>query len=134
MNFAVNYLAVIVAAVAAVVINALWYNVIMKAQVTALRTADPTIAGRDPAPPMYGIAIVGQLLLSFVIAVVLRSTGLTGIGNGVVAGFVLWLGLSLPPIAQILIFGYRNRQFVLVDGAVWLINACVIGAIHGLWL
>ena len=133
MNFAVNYLAVIVAAVAAVVINALWYSVLLKAQVNALRAGDPTIAGRDPAPPMYGVAIVGQLLLSFVIAVVLKSTGLTGIGSGIVAGFVLWLGLSLPPIAQILIFGYRNRQFVLIDGAVWLINACVIGAIHGLW-
>ena len=34
MNFAVNYLAVIVAAVAAVVINALWYSVILKAQVS----------------------------------------------------------------------------------------------------
>jgi Protein of unknown function (DUF1761) len=133
MNFAVNYLAVIVAAVVAVAINALWYNVIFKAQVNALRAADPTIAGRDPVPPMYGVAIVGQLLLSFVIAVVIKSTGVTGIGGVVLAGSVLWLGLSLPPIAQILIFGYRNRQFVVIDGGVWLLNALVIGAIHGLW-
>ena len=41
---------------------------------------------------MYGVAIVGQLLMSFVIAVVLKSTGVTGIGGGVLAGFVLWLG------------------------------------------
>jgi hypothetical protein len=133
MNFAVNYLAVLVAAIAAVVINALWYSVILKAQVNALRAGDPTIAGRDPAPPMYGVAIVGQLLMSFVIAVVIKSAGLTGIGGGVLAGLVLWIGLSLPPIAQIHTFGYRNRGFLVVDGAVWLINACVIGAIHGFW-
>jgi hypothetical protein len=131
--FAVNYLAVVVAAVAAVVINALWYSVLLKSQVNALRAADPTIGGRDPAPPMYGVAIVGQLLMSFVIAVVLRATGATGLEAGVLAGLLLWLGLSIPPIAQIHVFGYRNRGFVLVDGAVWLINACVIGAIHGLW-
>ena len=100
MSFAVNYLAVIVAAVAAVAINALWYTVILKAQVNALRAGDATIAGRDPAPPMYGVAIVGQLLLSFVIAVVIKSTGVTGIGGGLLAGFVLWLGLSLPPVAN----------------------------------
>jgi hypothetical protein len=131
--FAVNYLAVIVAALAAVAINALWYSVILKSQVDALRAADATIAGRDPVSPMYGVAILGQLLLSFVIAVVLKSTGATGLGAGVLAGALLWLGLSIPPIAQIHVFGYRSRGFLLVDGAVWLINACVIGAIHGLW-
>ena len=131
--FAVNYLAVIVAAVVAVVINALWYSVILKAQVNALRAADPTIAGRDPQPPMYGVAIAGQLLLSLIIAVVMKGAAITGFGPGVLTGFLLWLGLSIPPIAQIHVFGYRNRGFVLVDGAVWLINACVIGAIHGIW-
>ena len=45
MNFAVNYLAVIVAAIAGVAINALWYSVILKAQVGALRKGDATIAG-----------------------------------------------------------------------------------------
>jgi hypothetical protein len=133
MNFAVNYLAVLVAAVVAVVINALWYSVILKAQVSALRAGDPTIAGRDPAPPMYGVAVVGQLLMSFVIAVVIKSAGLGGVGGGLLAGLLLWVGLSLPPLAQIHVFGYRNRGFLVVDGAVWLINACVIGAIHGLW-
>ena len=77
--------------------------------------------------------IIAAALLVVVIAVVIKSTGVTGIGGGLLAGFVLWLGLSLPPIAQILIFGYRNRQFVFIDGGIWLINACVIGAVHGLW-
>jgi hypothetical protein len=133
MDFAVNYLAVVVAAIAAVVLNALWYSVVLKAQVGALRTGDPTIAGREPAPPMYGVAVAGQLLMSFVIAVVMKSAGIAGIGGGLVAGALLWLGLSLPPLAQIHVFGYRNRGFIAVDGAIWLINACVIGAIHGLW-
>ena len=41
MNFAVNYLAVLAAAVAGVVINALWYSVILKRQVGALRKGLP---------------------------------------------------------------------------------------------
>src|SRR5687768_13116231 len=62
LNFGVNYLAVLVAAIAGVVVNALWYTTVLKSQVTALRKGDATIAGRDPAPPMYAIAIAGQLV------------------------------------------------------------------------
>jgi hypothetical protein len=132
MNFAVNYLAVIGAAVAAVVINALWYSVILKSQVNALRAADPTIAGRDPASPMYSVAIVGQLLMAFVLAVAMKSMGITGIGSGILAGAVLWLGFTIPAVAQVHTFGYRQRGFLLIDGAVWLINAMVMGVIIGL--
>jgi hypothetical protein len=133
LNFAVNYLAVLVAAVAGVAINALWYSVILKGQIDALRKADATIAGRDPAPPMYGVAIVGQLLSAFVLAVVLKSTGTSGIGGGVAVGALAWLGLSLPAMAQVLTFGYRQRGFVLVDGANWLLSYLVMGAILGAW-
>jgi len=133
MNFAVNYLAVIAAAVAAIVVNAVWYTVIFKSQVDALRAADATIAGRQPASPMYGVAIVGQVLMAFVLAVVLKSTGLTGLGSGAVVGAFLWLGFSITGMAQVHTFGYRNPRFIVVDGGVWLVNAVLQGAILGLW-
>lgn len=134
MNLTINYLAVLVAAIAAVVLNALWYNVILKGRVDALRAADPTIAGRQPAPPMYAVAIVGQILMAFVIAVVLELISLSGIGAGVIVGAMLWLGFTITSMAQVQIFGYRQPGFVLVDGAIWLINAVVMGAILAAWV
>jgi hypothetical protein len=133
MNFAVNYLAVIVAAIAGVVINALWYSVILKRQVDALRKADPTIAGRQPAPPMYGIAMLGQLLMAFVLAVLIKTAGISGLTAGLGLGAFAWLGLTLPPIAQVQTFGYRQMGFALVDASNWLIAAMVMGAILGAW-
>lgn len=134
MNFAVNYLAVLVAAVAGVAINALWYTTLFKSQIDALRKGDPTIAGRDPAPPMYAVAIAGQLLMAIVLAVILRTTGIFGLVGGMIVGFLLWLGFTVTAMAQVQVFGYRQRGFIIIDGGVWLVNALVMGAILGAWV
>ena len=133
MNFAVNYLAVIVSAIAGMALNALWYTVIFKRQVDALRASDPTIAGRAPAPQMYPLALIGQVLMAFVMAVVLKSTGQTGIGAGAVSGALLWLGFTINAMAQIQTFGYRKPGFVAIDGSNWLVAAVVMGVILGAW-
>ncbi len=131
LNFAVNYLAVVVAAAAGVVINALWYSAILKAQVSALRKADATIAGRDPAPPLYGIAIAGQLICAFVLAVMLRSLGMTDVVGGLTVAALVWLGFAITAMAQVHTFGYRQPGFVIVDGGNWLIAMLAMGAILG---
>ncbi|MEO6394513.1 MAG: DUF1761 domain-containing protein [Devosia sp.] len=133
MNFDLNYLAVIGAAIAGVVVNALWYSVILKGQVAALRKGDATIAGRDPAPPMYAVAMIGQLLMAFVLAVMLRTTGLSGLVGGALVGVFLWLGFTINAVTQLHVFGYRDRRFAVIDGLNWLIAAIVMGAILGQW-
>lgn len=134
MNFAINYLAVLAAAIAGVVINALWYSVVLKGQVDALRKADPTIAGRQPAPPMYGVAMGAQLVMAFVLAVLIKSLGVTGWMDGAMVGFFGWLGFTVTAMAQVHTFGYRQPGFIFVDGANWLIAALVMGAILGAWV
>jgi len=131
LNFGVNYLAVLVAAIAGVVVNALWYAVILKGQVTALRKGDATIAGRDPAPPMYGIAIAGQLVCAFVLAVLLRSLGMTTIIGGLTVAVLVWLGFTVTAMAQVQTFGYRKPGFIFVDGSNWLVAMLAMGAILG---
>jgi hypothetical protein len=129
MNISINYLAVVIAAIAGAVINTLWYSVILKARVSALRAADPTIAGRDPRPPMYSVAVIGQLVMALVLALMLELTNLSGIGGGALLGVLLWLGFTIPAMAQVQTFGYRQRGFILIDGANWLIAAAAMGAI-----
>ena len=133
MNFAVNYLAVIVSAVAGMALNALWYTVIFKRHVDALRAGDPTIAGRAPAPQMYPLALIGQVLMAFVLAVVLKTTGQTGVVAGAGLGALLWLGFTINSMAQIQTFGYRKPGFIAVDGSNWLVAAVLMGAILGAW-
>jgi hypothetical protein len=83
---------------------------------------------------MYAVAIAGQLLMAFVLAVILRMTGLFGIGGGMIVAGLCWLGFTITAMAQVQVFGYRQRGFLLVDGGVWLVNALVMGAILGAWV
>ena len=131
MNFAVNYLAVLVAAVAGAIINAAWYSGIFARQVNALRAVDPTIAGRAPAPPLYAVAIAAQLIMAFTLAVFLETLGFTGWGNGMMVGFFAWLGFSVTSLAVVQTFGYRKPMFTVIDGGNWLVTLLAMGAIIG---
>jgi hypothetical protein len=133
MGITINYLAVAAAAVAAIALNALWYTTIFKGMVDRLRAGDPTIAGRDPKPPTYSVAIVGQIVMAVVLALVLELTRFSGFAAGMIIGALCWLGFTIPAMAQVQVFGYRKPAFLLVDGGVWLVNALVMGAILGAW-
>lgn len=131
MNFAVNYLAVLGAAIAGAVINAAWYSGIFARQVNALRAADPTIAGRAPAPPLYSVALAAQLIMAFTLAVFLKTLGFTGWSNGMMVGFFAWLGFSVTSLAVVQTFGYRKPLFTVIDGGNWLVTLLAMGAILG---
>ncbi|MEQ1769405.1 MAG: DUF1761 domain-containing protein [Devosia sp.] len=133
MHIELNYFAVLGAALAGVIINALWYSVILKGPVDKLRVADPTIAGRQPAPPMYAVAILGQVVMAFVLASVLKFTGADSIFEGVHVAALLWLGFTATAVSQVHTFGYRQGGFILVDTLNWLLAAIVMGIILGLW-
>ena len=101
MDFTVSYIAVIGAAIAGAVINAAWYSGLFAKQVTALRAADPTIAGRAPAPPLYSVALAAQLIMAFTLAVFLKTLGFTGWSNGLMVGFFAWLGFTATALAVV---------------------------------
>lgn len=131
MNFAVNYLAVLGAAIAGAVINAAWYSGIFAKQVNALRAADPTIAGRAPAPPMYGVALAAQLVMAFTLAVFLKTLGFSGWSSGLMVGFFAWLGFTATALGVVETFGYRPVRFLLVDAGNWLVTLLAMGALLG---
>ena len=131
MNFAVNYLAVIVAAIAGIALSALWYTVIFGAPVRSIRATDLQIAGRDPPPNLIPIGMIANLLAAFVLAVVIRSSGAVNITNGLSAGARLGIGIAVPVIAVINAYGFRAPLFILYDGGEWLVALLLMGAVIG---
>ena len=131
MNFAVNYLAVLGAAIAGAIINAAWYSGVFAKVVNDLRAGDPTIAGRAPAPPLYGVALAAQFAMAFTLAVFLKTLGLSGWSSGIMVGFFAWLGFSATVLAVVETFGYRPVRFLIVDAGNWLVTLLAMGAILG---
>ena len=87
---AVNWIAVIVAAVANIVISTVWYL----PQVFGRQWA--ALTGREistsPNPMLYVIAIIGSLISAYVLALFIHATGAGSIVEGVIVALVAWLG------------------------------------------
>lgn len=132
MDFAVNYLAVSVATIAAAMLSAAWYSGIFAAQVKALRAGDLVIAGRQPGPPLIMLSVLANLIAAFVLAVLLKSIyGDASIGEGLLVAALVWLGFSFTTMTVIQTFGFRASGFLLADGGQWLVVLAAMGAILG---
>lgn len=132
MDFAVNYVAVLVATAAAAIVSAAWYSFIFAGAVNALRSGDATIAGRNPGPALILLSVIANLVAAFVLAVFLETIfGTPSVGDGLLVAALAWIGFSATTMTVVQTFGYRAPAFLLVDGLQWLVVLLVMGAVIG---
>ena len=131
MDFSVvNWLAVVVAAVAVWLFGAVWYTALSKPWMRAARI-DPSTAKKSILP--FIISFVTELIMALVFALVVGAMtgGEPTLVAGLVFGFVLWLG----SVATTLTANHRYENFgwdlTLIDGGHWLGVLLIIGAVIG---
>ena len=92
VNFGVNYLAVIVAAIVAMVIGFAWYSpqVFGNRWMAYLGTTQAQLG--NPGAMGMAVGVVASLANAWVLAVLAMNLGGTTIGNGVMLGVLCWLG------------------------------------------
>ncbi|ESW80308.1 hypothetical protein X773_16015 [Mesorhizobium sp. LSJC285A00] len=131
MDFSVvNWLAVVVAAVAAWLFGAVWYTALSKPWMRAAKI-DPSTSKKSILP--FIISFIAELIMALVLALVVGA--MTGgepvLVAGLVFGFVLWLGF----VATTLMANHRYENFgwdlTLIDGGHWLGVLLIIGAVIG---
>jgi hypothetical protein len=132
----INYLAVIVAAVVAFGIGAVWYTLLFsRAWMAALGVTKEEMQQKGGSPLPFLIAIVSYLVMAWVIAVVMESIwrGSADFGDGILTGFILWLGLTLTTTATNYASPGRKPALTAIDAGGWLVIAVVMGAIIALF-
>lgn len=131
MHFAVNWLAVIVAAVVSMGLGAIWYNVLGTQWMDAIgKTRDQLNASWQPFA--WGFAV--QLVMAYFVALVTPALfGATDVGSGILAGAHLWLGIGIT--SMILNHRYQNMPWRLtaIDGGYLLIVLVAQGIVIGLF-
>jgi hypothetical protein len=128
----VNYLAVIVAAAAAFVIGAVWYTILFSRQwIAAIGTTKEEMQAKGGSPAPFIVAIVGYLVMGWVLSVVMDSIWPDGAttGDGILAGVVLWLGFTLTTTSVNYAFPGRKPALTAIDSGGWLVIAVFMGAI-----
>jgi Protein of unknown function (DUF1761) len=138
---AVNYLAVLVAAIVIFGLGGLWYSPILFAKKwIALqgRTEEQERAQAAAAnmPLMYISAFVCSLIIAGVLAHVMAHMAsampINGL-HGATFGFMAWLGFAAPTSYATAMFSFKSRQLWLIDTAYNLVSFLLAGIILGAW-
>jgi hypothetical protein len=132
MDLGVNYVAVIVAAVSAVVIGILYYGVagfgdrLARLNGTAPRTG-------PPSPTQFAIGILVALLNAWALALFALNLGGASITDGMLVGALAWLGLQATLKAAQVAFEGRSWNGWLIAGVHDLFIQVVMAAIVTAW-
>lgn len=133
LDLGVNYLAVVVAGIAAVVIGFLYYGATgFRARWLAMvgRTVAP---GDRPAPASALVGIVVALVNAWGLAVLARTVGATSAGDAVVLGLFVWLAFMATLAAATVAFEERPWALWVLNNVHHVIAQVVMALIVTLW-
>ncbi len=124
-----NYLAVIIAAIAGMMAGAAWYGALAKPWMKAVgMTEEPT-----PNPKIYIVALISQFLIAYILAGLIGHIGTYTIGGGILSALFCWAGFTLAPMMTNHRFQGNGWDLTLIDAGYWLLVFVLQGAIIG-WM
>jgi hypothetical protein len=141
MQFAgLNYLAVIIAAVAGWLAGAAYYGVLAKPWVAAHgKTMDQFKAertahkGTPHAWLPFVLAFAAELVMAYVLAGLVGHMGAVTIRSAVISGLFVWAGFMVTTMLVNNAFAGRRYVLTLIDAGHWLFVIVVMGVVIG-WM
>jgi len=126
---AVNWIAVLAAAVANLVINTVWYlPAVFGKRWSALTGRDLAAA---PNAMNYVVAVIGALITAYVLALVAKAAGSASMGDGIALGLILWLGFQATLTAVGGLFEGRSWALWAINAGAGAVVMALMGAIIG---
>jgi Protein of unknown function (DUF1761) len=128
-----NWLAVIVAALAYFIIGAVWYsNALFAKQYRA--ALGITEGSGTPAASLLIINFVGWLVAAIALGLVSLGIGADSAGDGAVLGLVVGVGFVLSHLVVTLAFDTtRDYSLAWISGLYYVIGFVVMGVILAVW-
>ncbi|MEZ5925457.1 MAG: DUF1761 domain-containing protein [Hyphomicrobiaceae bacterium] len=136
MAFAgINYLAILVAAVASYVFGAVWYMALSKVWINALGKTEAEFKARKPSALPFIIAFIAQLVMAFVLAGTIGHLGVDQVTpqNGIISALFVWAGFVMTTLVTNHGFQDAKRSLTVVDGLHWLGVLLIQGLVIGLF-
>jgi hypothetical protein len=133
-NIRLNWVAILVAAIASFLFEALWFSVFMNEWLAGIgRTREWLVStGLNPAV-QYATAIICAVIAAAVLSLCIQASGEHNARRGVLVGAIVWLGFVGTSWATAYIFEVRTLQIYAINAGFWLFDLMLIGAIVGAW-
>lgn len=129
----INYLAVLVAAVVAWVLGAVWYMALSAPWLAAqgkTKADMPPPSGANAYLPFL-LVFVAELIMAWMLAGILGHLGTLNVKDGVISGAACWFGFVLTTIVTNYTFQSRKVMLAVIDTGYWLAVLVLMGAIIG---
>jgi len=129
MTFAgMNYLAILIAAVAAFGWGAIYYMTLSKQWLAAVGQVEPN---KSPVP--FVISFVALVVMAWVLAGTLGhlGPGQVTLKNGIISGLFLWLGFIATTVFVNNAYPGRKYSLSVIDSIHWLGVVVIEGAVIG---
>jgi hypothetical protein len=130
-SFPINYLALLVAAVAKSVLGSIWYPLLGKQwRDLAGVTLEQVKEGMGKA---MVVDLVGNYVMAFVLVHAVHYAGAKGIGEGAAIGFFNWLGFIAMVTLGSVFFERRPMKLWFINNVYLAVSLMVMGAIVAVW-
>lgn len=129
-----NYWAIVVAWLINCAVGAWWYSP------AAFGPLWHKLAGNDilkipekEATRIIGFVMISAVFQAFVLAVVLNTIGATTVLDGLLAGALLWLGLTAATTVGVTLYSRRGWRFWWLNSSYFLLVMAVNAVILAVW-
>jgi len=139
MGHDVNWLAIVVAAIAAWIFGGVYYSVLgktwMAAQGKTMEQCQAEMAAKSGIQKFapFVIVFVAELIMAWVLYGILFHMNMFTVRAGAISGAACWFGFVVTTIASNYAFHGRKTMLTVIDAGGWLGALLIIGAIVG-WM
>jgi hypothetical protein len=129
-----NYWAIIVAAVACFMLEAVWYSIFLQAWLDGIgRTREAMMHQGVSEYLQYATALVSAAIMAVAISKVTQLTGPLTARRAIKVGALLWFSFVFTILSTEYIFEMRSFALLGINAGFWLLGTMLMGAIVGTW-
>ncbi|MAF34726.1 hypothetical protein CMO91_02680 [Candidatus Woesearchaeota archaeon] len=133
---AVNYVAVLVSAIASMAVGFVWYSPGVFGRqwmhLTGITKKDVE-KGKANMPQKMVVALIAQLVMAYALSLLLTATSTVGAKAGAKLAALVWLGFVATILLGSVLWEGKPSKLWILNSAQWLVAMAVMGAILAAW-
>lgn len=130
-----NYWAIAAAWVVNMAVGAFWYSPAGFArQWTKYTGIDILKMPQDQANKAIGFVALSALVQAIALAVILNTLNVTNVADGLLAGWLLWLGFTAATTVGVTFYSQRSWKFLWLNSSYFLLVMSINSVILTLWV
>lgn len=134
MSTKLNWIAILVAAIASFLFEALWFTLFMNPWLAGVgRTREWLMSAPTTPALQYLTAFLCSLIAATILTIAIHATGEQTARRGILCAALIWLGFVATSWAKEYLFEVRTLQIFAINAGYSLFDLMIIGAIIGAW-